>query len=85
MKIKSVILAKNVKILFFSKNFRFSKISKFSKFSLIFFENVEKSKNLKIFEKIEILKILAKMTFLIFIFQNVPEKILVNGFWNSKK
>ena len=50
-----------------------------------FFENVEKSKNLKIFGKIEILKFLAKMTLLIFIFQNAPDFFLVNGFWNSKK
>ena len=62
--------------------FRFFEIFKNSNEN---FENFENFENLKIFEKNEILTFLAKMTFLIFIFQNAPEFFLVNGFWNSKK
>ena len=77
MKTKNVIFAKNVKIL---ENFRkFSDFRKFRKF-----RNFQK--NNEIFRKIpKILTFLAKMAFLIFIFQNAPEFFLVNGFWNSKK
>ena len=71
----------------FGQKHEIFKIFGFSKFSKKYenFEDFEIFENLKIFGKIKILTFLAKMTFLIFIFQNDPEKILVNGFWNSKK
>ena len=51
MKIKSVILTKNVKISIFSKIFRFFDFSKFSKKINEIFEIFEIFENLKIFEK----------------------------------